>query len=217
MAKVVATHPELAEALDPKALLKQTRTVRDAATDSTGEGGEAQAKKLSEMFVSAREGLVKYQDQLTRSLVAMLNQRIQTVQRRLWTGVAVTLAGLGVAGYLFYGFAMSMGGALRAVGQRIDEVAEGNLTQQFKPRGKDELANILVRTADMRDSLVGTLSQVSRSADQVATVSEQLRQSTDDLAAPTEATSSQLQRTASSMEEMQACRMKECASLGPGP
>lgn len=204
VAKVIALHPELAETLDAKALLKQTRAVRDAATDSPGEGGEAQAKKLSEMFVSAREGLVKYQTQLTRNLVDLLNQRIQSVQRKLWTGVAVTLAGIAVAAYLFYGFAMSMGGALRAVGRRIDEVAEGNLTQQFKPRGRDELANILVRTADMRDSLVGTLSQVSRSADQVAAVSEQLRQSTDDLAARTEATSSQLQRTASSMEEMQA-------------
>lgn len=204
VAKVIAAHPDLAEMLDMKALLKQTRTVRDAATDSPGEGGEAQAKKLSEMFVSAREGLVKYQAQLTRNLVDLLNQRIQNVQRKLWTGVAVTLAGIAVAAYLFYGFAMSMGGALRAVGRRIDEVAEGNLTQQFKPRGRDELANILVRTADMRDSLVGTLAQVSRSADQVATVSEQLRQSTDDLAARTEATSSQLQRTASSMEEMQA-------------
>ena len=204
VAKVIALHADLAPALELKALLKQTRTVRDAATDSPGEGGEAQAKKLAEMFVSAREGLVKYQATLTRNLVELLHQRIDNVQRKLWTGLAVTFVGVSVAAYLFFGFAMSMGGALRAVGRRIDEVAQGDLSQKFKPRGQDELAGIMVRTADMRDSLVATLGEVSRSADQVASVSEQLRQSTDDLATRTEATSSQLQRTASSMEEMQA-------------
>jgi methyl-accepting chemotaxis protein len=204
IAKVAALHPELADRLDPKPLLKQTRAVRDAATDSPGEGGEAQAKKLSDQLVSVQEALVKHQDSLMRELALMLERRVGMLQRNLWLAVAVTLAGVGVAGYLFFGFALSMSGALRAVGRRIDQVADGDLSQQFKARGKDELAGILTRTADMRDSLVATLGEVTRSADQVASVSEQLRQSTNDLAQRTEETASQLQRTASSMEEMQA-------------
>ncbi len=204
IAKVVALHPDLAATLDPKALLMQTHAVRDAATDSPGEGGEAQAKKLSEQFVSAREALVKRQADLVHVLELMLNRRLDALHRSLWIAVAVTLGGVGVAAYLFFGFALSMSGALRAVGRRIDQVAEGDLSQQFKARGQDELAGIMTRTGDMRDSLVATVGEVTRSADQVASVSEQLRQSTNDLAERTGATASQLQRTASSMEEMQA-------------
>lgn len=202
--KFLGFHPELASALDLKTILKQTRAMRDAATDSPGEGGEAQAKKLFEMLAGARLNLSKFQEALVQSLSGLLQQRIDNLQRNLWTSLAATLAGVGVATYLFFGFAMSMGGALRAVGRRIDEVAQGDLSQHFRPTGRDEIAGILMRTSDMRESLVATLGEVSRSADQVASVSEQLRQSTDDLAARTEATASQLQRTANSMEKIQA-------------
>ncbi len=202
--KVVAARPDLAERLALGDLVKKIVALRDAATDSPGEGGEAQATKLLASADEVRNAMVSYQDTLEATLLEMLQARVVDLQRSLWVAASGVFIGMLAAGYLFYGFALSMTSALRAVSKRVGEVAEGDLSGEFTVRGKDELAGILVRTGEMRSSLKHTITEVRATSDQVASLSSELKQGTQDLADRTESAASQLQKTASSMEEMQA-------------
>jgi len=80
-------------------------------------------------------------------------------------------------------------------------VAQGRLDTDIALRAGDQ-ASLMAALAQMRDSLLQTVSAVRRDADGVATASSEIAQGTQDLSQRTEEQASALQQTAASMEQL---------------
>ena len=81
-------------------------------------------------------------------------------------------------------------------------MAQGDLSQATVIAGKDELSQLLQALESMRSQLHGTVGNVRRSAESVASASAQIAQGNNDLSARTESQASALEQTAASMEEL---------------
>ena len=81
-------------------------------------------------------------------------------------------------------------------------IAEGDLTADVPPGGKDEMGQLLNALRDMRDNLARVVSGVRGNAEGVASASSQIASGNNDLSARTEQQASALEETAASMEEL---------------
>ena len=81
-------------------------------------------------------------------------------------------------------------------------IAEGDLTTEVPPGGKDEMGQLLNALRDMRDNLARVVSGVRSNAEGVASASAQIASGNNDLSARTEQQASALEETAASMEEL---------------
>ena len=99
----------------------------------------------------------------------------------------------------------------RSITRPIDEavraarrVADGDLTVDLAPSGRDEMAELLLALAAMTEGLRRLVGEVARGARTVADTSAQIAQGNVDLSQRTEEQASTLEETASSMEELTA-------------
>jgi methyl-accepting chemotaxis protein len=129
-----------------------------------------------------------------------VNHEMGTLMRMLMAQAVCLLA----ASYLFYCFALVLGGGIRFVTERVDHVAEGVLTGPSHAWGKDEFAYVAARVAEMQKNLTDTMTKVSHSANEVAAASQEMSLATADLADRTQQGTGKLRQTAASMAEMQA-------------
>lgn len=81
-------------------------------------------------------------------------------------------------------------------------VADGDLTVELSPRGRDEMAELLRAQAAMAQSLRELVSEVAQGARTVADTSTQIAQGNGDLSQRTEEQATTLEETASAMEEL---------------
>ncbi|OGA88362.1 MAG: chemotaxis protein [Burkholderiales bacterium GWA2_64_37] len=81
-------------------------------------------------------------------------------------------------------------------------IAEGDLTTEVPPGGKDEMGQLLTALGDMRANLAHVVSGVRSNAEGVASASSQIASGNNDLSARTEQQASALEETAASMEEL---------------
>jgi methyl-accepting chemotaxis protein len=81
-------------------------------------------------------------------------------------------------------------------------VADGDLTQKVATDRKDELGELLKALAEMRDSLLTTVSHVRQASDSIGTASAEIASGNQDLSSRTEQAASNLQQTAASMEQL---------------
>lgn len=87
----------------------------------------------------------------------------------------------------------------RTAAQRV---ADGDLTTEFRPDGKDETAELVRALASMRDNFVAIVKDVRANAEGVATASAEISQGNNDLSGRTEQQASALEETAASMEQL---------------
>jgi methyl-accepting chemotaxis protein-1 (serine sensor receptor) len=85
-----------------------------------------------------------------------------------------------------------------------EAVARGDLTQDVKTDGKDEVSRLLTALSKMNASLASIVSQVRGSSESIATGSAQIATGNLDLSQRTEEQASALQQTAATMEELTA-------------
>ncbi|MFY3385029.1 MCP four helix bundle domain-containing protein, partial [Paracidovorax sp. MALMAid1276] len=81
-------------------------------------------------------------------------------------------------------------------------IAEGDLTTDVPPGGKDEMGQLLTALAEMRDNLARVVQGVRSNAEGVASASSEIASGNNDLSARTEQQASALEETAASMEEL---------------
>lgn len=91
---------------------------------------------------------------------------------------------------------------LKLAVNKADGIAEGDLTQNIEPQGKDETASLLNALNEMQNNLARVVYDVRANAESVATASAQIAQGNNDLSARTENQASALEETAASMEEL---------------
>ncbi len=212
LAKIISAHPERAAELAPDAVLKQLEKLRDLATDSLGSGGAEQAKKIEQAGDATVAALWKHQALTVAALDQFLADRLAEKTRNGWLALAMVLACLLVAAYLFFSFYLVMHTGLRRVRQHLALIGAGDLSQSMKAEGSDEFAELQQNLVLTQQVLSGTLLAVQSAAEHMASTSEQLSDGTDDLARRTEATTAHLQSSASAVEQIHATVANTSAS-----
>jgi methyl-accepting chemotaxis protein len=118
--------------------------------------------------------------------------------------VAAIALGLGLAGLLSFLLLRSILGALSSAVSIADRIANGELGNDVRVGGQDELGSLLDSLRRMDSKLVQIVGEVRGSADAVGSAARQLSHGNDDLSQRTQEQAAALEETASSMEEMTA-------------
>jgi methyl-accepting chemotaxis protein len=116
----------------------------------------------------------------------------------------VAISGLAVllAFYLFICFSKVVKGGLTFLTRQMSLLAQGDLSQEVRPTGKDEVAKLVMTLSEMQHALRTTVSKVRLASDQIVQSSESIAVGADDLADRTEQAASSLIETASAMDEV---------------
>jgi methyl-accepting chemotaxis protein len=95
----------------------------------------------------------------------------------------------------------AIGGAPEYAGQVASEIAAGHLYGEVRTAAGDR-SSILYAMKTMQATLAGTIGEIRRSAETIATASAEIATGNMDLSARTESQASSLEETAASMEEL---------------
>jgi methyl-accepting chemotaxis protein len=126
------------------------------------------------------------------------------INRRLQWAAGVTLASLGVAGYLFFSFYRVMDGGLKETRRHLRAMTDGDLTTSPSPWGHDEAAQLMLELRRMQESLRAMVLRVRQSSHEIVRSSGEIAGGATDLSSRTEQTAANLEQTAASMEEISA-------------
>ncbi len=131
---------------------------------------------------------------------------ITAAQEQASRWLAVQLAGmsvmLGLFLFLLYSIFSNIITSMRQAVQISDGVAHGDLTQDIRATGRDEVAQLMDALERMQQGLVRVVSTVREGSDSVATASAEIAQGNQDLSARTESQAGALEETAASMEQL---------------
>ena len=150
-------------------------------------------------YVDAQFALVNASFDLMR---VSLDEQIKR-QRMLLLSLVATLAVLAAAG--LWVMVTIIRATTRSLGDAVElaeAVAAGDLSRRVKPRGSDEIAQLLTALQTMTARLGAVVSTVRQNSESVATASAQIAQGNNDLSQRTEEQASALEETAASMEEL---------------
>ena len=160
---------------------------------------DGQLLPAAQRYLSAMQELQKYEHALGDEKLQQAHA-IDARQRALIGGIALLalLVGVLVAWRVARSVTMPVAGAVRAA----RAVADGDLTQAVQVDRRDELGQLQQALADMKASLLSTVTQVRQASDSIGVASSEIASGNQDLSARTEQTASSLQQTAASMEEL---------------
>jgi len=91
---------------------------------------------------------------------------------------------------------------LRELRHAVHAVAEGDLTQGFESKRRDEIGELMRGVEGMRLRLLQTMSTLRESVESISTASREIATGNQDLSTRTEQTASSLQQAASAMEQI---------------
>lgn len=143
-------------------------------------------------------------DAATRSLVEMLDARVNSLQRTGYLVAGLLLLVVALSLGLSVAFVRSVTVPVREAVELAQAIAEGDLGREIAPRGTNEIGRLVQALGAMRRNLAGVVSEVRRHAHGVATGSSQIAQSGSALSSRTEEAASALEETAASMEQLSA-------------
>jgi methyl-accepting chemotaxis protein len=107
-----------------------------------------------------------------------------------------------LAGLLGYLATVSITTPINRAVQVAQTVAAGDLTSRVEVDTNEETGRLLAALKAMNESLIGIVTQVRQSSDNIATGSSQIATGNQDLSQRTEEQASNLQQTAASMEQL---------------
>ncbi len=119
-----------------------------------------------------------------------------------WVQIVSCGAVLALFFVLLYSILNNIIAALRSAVRNVQATASGDLTQEIRVRGTDEVGQFLHALAQMQQSLIRVVTTVRQSSDSVAVASTEIAQGNHDLSARTESQASALEETAALMEEL---------------
>ena len=210
----VAQFPEVDKLFD----MKGTDAASDAFSQAikkqvSGEHVEGDAAALLALGNAA----VDKQIALTLKVMARLDQQLQAridrLNQTLTTQVVVCAAFVLLAGYLLLAFYKVMTGGMNEVSRCLKEITEGNLVTVPHPWGNDESAKLMITLGEMQTSLRRIVQVVLDSAANVQTASSEIASASMDLSHRTEESAANLQRTASSMDQIAAVTRQSTESV----
>ncbi|TWC67450.1 methyl-accepting chemotaxis protein [Herbaspirillum sp. SJZ099] len=109
---------------------------------------------------------------------------------------------LGLGFFFTFVITRSIVNPLKRAGNIAETISSGDLTQDFRDRGRDEAATLVNALGAMQSNLAATLNEVKESAAIIAVASHEIARGNVDLSNRTESQASSLEETASSMEQL---------------
>jgi methyl-accepting chemotaxis protein len=146
--------------------------------------------------------LADYADAQEEQMIQAGADTSLTVDRTSTLLIVAALIGASVAAAAAWGATLSITRPINQAVRVARTVAAGDLTSQIDVARKDETGQLLEALKAMNSSLIGIVSQVRQSSDNIATGSGQISTGNLDLSQRTEEQASNLQQTAASMEEL---------------
>jgi len=188
-----------------KAYIAKRNQVFEQLKGGDLEGG--QAKVDSEMlpavpaYVKALEDFVAYQRERAKEVGLQATADKAFAQMVLILMLLVCLAVAMGAGWLI---TRSVTGPLQRARRSTEAIAGGDLTQDVRPEGSDELAELLRSLEQMQGRLRTVVGEIRAGTDGINTASHEIASGSQDLSQRTEEAASNLQQTASSLEQITA-------------
>lgn len=116
--------------------------------------------------------------------------------------VVLILLGLLLAAGCWSFFKTKVLRPLAEAGRLLEQVAQGDLTQQVQAHSTNEIGRLMGSLQTMQEGLVQTVSQVCWGVDQITAGTHEIAGGNNDLSYRTEQQAASLQETAASMEEL---------------
>ena len=221
MASTTARINEVQQALDSeitsergKALMAEIAgsrsayiAVRKTYFDALKAGDSAGAEQIldrglmtaADVYSSKQKELLDYQTGLVAKAV---EASYNTVKSKIAVLIGLAAAAIALAMVLAWRITRSVTQPLVEAVAISQDVAQGNLARDIKTTRADELGDLLRALADMKTSLVHTVTQVRSATDSINTASSEIASGNQDLSARTEQAASNLEETAASMEQL---------------
>ncbi|MFO8044606.1 MAG: methyl-accepting chemotaxis protein [Halomonas sp.] len=118
--------------------------------------------------------------------------------------IAVLIAGLALGSILGWILMQRILRPLAQARHHLQQMADGNLTDNIQAHSRDEIGQMLMVLADTRDRIRDLIIDIQRSAESISTASTQIATGNTDLSQRTEEQASSLQETAASMDQVAA-------------
>ncbi|MGZ5088615.1 MAG: methyl-accepting chemotaxis protein [Usitatibacter sp.] len=166
---------------------------------------------LAQAYLSAVNGFVELQH---RDLLAGKQTADNAVRRTRNLMSALAAIGLAFALGAAALIARSIVVPIRQARESARLIAKGDLTQDLKAAGRDEIAEMVHALMAMQESLRAIASKVRDSAGAVSTASSQIAAGNTDLSSRTEEQASSLEETAASIEQMTATVNQNAQNAG---
>ena len=170
--------------------------------------GIAEAKGDAQAIIrQANEVLVNQYTQADANLAVLdglLLRREERLWSELWTNLSITVGGLVLAVFLTMGFYRSMYGGFKVLRRHMMAISMGELRNEIRGSGQDEVADLLREVAHMQESLRRTVTQVRSASDAVVHASQEIATGTRDLSSRTEAAAAALEQSSAALEETTA-------------
>lgn len=141
---------------------------------------------------------------LTFGLYAQSQPFAATLLSRVATTAWLVAVLIGLVSYLFYCFYHVINGGLQKTQYHLHSMTTGDLTTTPNPWGNDEPARLMLDLRDMQDALVGIVSRVRASSDDILHSSAEVANGAAELSNRTRQTAHNLERSAASMEQISA-------------
>ncbi|MFN3298329.1 methyl-accepting chemotaxis protein [Caldimonas sp.] len=177
------------------ALQAVERLIREGAQAS----GEAQVLQLG---TQAIEAIKQLQDELVGQLAHAVEVEKGALANHLLAFLALLSISLLLAVYFIYSFFLVVDGGLREISKHIKAMANGDLTTQPTPWGKDEAARVMNDLRVTQESLRAMVRDVRDTSDEITHSAEEIANGAMDLSARTERTAANLEETAATMEQI---------------
>jgi methyl-accepting chemotaxis protein len=168
------------------------------------EGVRGQAAELREASRQAEAALLRLSEQTASSMDNLLAARVGRIVSARNVTLVLVCVSLLVAAYLFTAFRKVLQGGLREVAFHMERIRDGNLTARPHAWGADEAAMLIRSLSQMREAMQGLVSQVRQTTDGIVVASGEIAAGAADMSGRIEQSASNLQHTASAMEEISA-------------
>ncbi|HEX9082790.1 MAG TPA: methyl-accepting chemotaxis protein, partial [Holophagaceae bacterium] len=185
----------------------KARAVNNQVTELALAGKNQEAAKL--MMGEARGAVQAWQDAIAKAVKffnAKMDDKYAEARGNYQSAVVLMLAGtilaLLLGAVIAYLTTRSITQPLKAVGEVIETVAHGDLTQRVSIQSKDELGELGRILNETNEGLREMVLQIQESAQAISTASGEISMGNQDLSRRTEEQAASLEETASSMEEI---------------
>lgn len=161
--KVIAERPELSTTFDPlmQVLLSQTRNALQLLnTTIMNNNFDVTPEKYAGTFTSLLNSSTKLYDETAKNLYIMIQERVDNIQFKLYTNIAIVVLSLLILAYLFVGLYISVMNSIKELIKGSEKLASGDLAAPVKLDTQDELRTVAASFNAMRDSLSKIINEL---------------------------------------------------------
>ncbi|WP_284508582.1 methyl-accepting chemotaxis protein [Caballeronia sp. INML2] len=149
--------------------------------------------------IEAFEKLQDFQIADAKRQTAESDARVSTLRI---LGVFALLVGIAAAALGWFVLRRAIMTPLGEALKHFEHISDGDLTHEVSIKASDEMGQLLVGVAAMKEKLAATVATVRTSSEAIASASKQIAAGNTDLSSRTEQQAASLQETAASMEEL---------------